>query len=54
MPRALGEAELALVEARAGDDLEIIPVDDLDEALMVLENLGGDTQAIEEFAAGNL
>lgn len=54
VPRALGEAELAEVEARAGDDLRIVPVDDLEEALEVLEGLGGDTQAIEEFAAGNL
>jgi PDZ domain-containing protein len=54
VPRALGEAELDLVRDRAGDDLQIVPVDDLDEALVVLETLGGDTQAIEEFAAGNL
>lgn len=54
VPRALGEAVLAEVEARAGDELRIIPVDDLDEALAVLETLGGDTQAIEEFAAANV
>lgn len=54
VPRALGDAELAAVRDRAGDDLQIVPVDDLDEALSVLETLGGDTQAIEEFAAGNL
>lgn len=54
VPRALGEAVLAEVEERAGDDLRIIPVDDLDEALAVLETLGGDTNAIEEFAAANL
>lgn len=54
VPRALGEAELDAVRDRAGDDLRIVPVDDLDEALLVLETLGGDTQAIEEFAAGNL
>ncbi len=54
VPRALGEAELERVRDRAGDDLQIIPVDDLDEALAVLATLGGDTQAIEEFAAGNL
>ena len=54
VPRALGEEQLALVRDRAGDDLEIIPVDDLEEALEVLQTLGGDTDAIEEFAAGNL
>lgn len=53
VPSALGDAVLADVEDRAGDDLQIIPVDDLDEALAVLETLGGNTQAIEEFAAGN-
>jgi len=54
VPRALGEDQLARVRARAGDDLQIIPVDDLEEVLEVLATLGGDTQAIEEFAAGNL
>ena len=54
VPRALGEDQLAEVRERAGDDLEIIPVDDLAEALEVLKTLGGDTEAIEEFAAGNL
>lgn len=54
VPSALGEAELAEVLDRAGDELQIVPVDDLDQALTVLETLGGDTQAIEEFAAGNL
>lgn len=54
VPRALGEDILAEVEERAGDDLRIIPVDDLEEALAVLETLGGDTEAIEEFAAGNV
>lgn len=54
VPRALGEGVLADVEARAGDDLQIIAVDDLAEALSVLETLGGDTQAIEEFAAANV
>ncbi len=54
VPRALGEDVLAEVEARAGDELRIIAVDDLEEALAVLETLGGDTQAIEEFAAANV
>lgn len=54
VPRALGPDVLADVEARAGDDLRIIAVDDLSEALAVLETLGGDTQAIEEFAAANV
>ena len=47
-------AKAAFELARAGDDLQIIPVDDLEEVLEVLATLGGDTQAIEEFAAGNL
>ena len=54
VPRALGEEILAEVEARAGDELQIFPVDNLEEALEVLENMGGDTQAIEEFAAANV
>lgn len=54
VPRALGEDVLAEVEERAGDELRIIPVDNLEEALDVLENLGGDTQAIEEFADANV
>jgi len=54
VPRALGEVILAEVEQRAGDELRIIPVDDLEEALAVLDGLGGDTQAIEEFAAANV
>lgn len=50
VPRALGEEVLALVEERAGADLEIIPVDSVDEALEVLAGFGGDVRALEDFS----
>jgi len=54
VPAAIGEEAIAEVRERAGDDLEIIPVSTLGEALAALQKLGGDTGAVEEFAAGNL
>ena len=54
VPSALGPEELERVMERAGDDLEVIPVDDLDDALEALAGLGGEVEAVEEFAAGNL
>ena len=54
VPAALGEAQLERIEERAGDDLRVIPVDDLDEALDALAELGGEVDAVEEFAAANL
>jgi PDZ domain-containing protein len=41
VPSAQGEADLAAARAVAGDDLRIVPVDDLDEALQALAELGG-------------
>jgi PDZ domain-containing protein len=54
VPANLDSRELDDVMARAGDDLEIIPVADLDEALDALAGLGGDVGAVEEYAAVNL
>lgn len=51
VPEALGEEELALLDEIAGDQLEILPVRTLDEALEVLAGLGGDVGAVDEFAA---
>ncbi len=53
VPNALNEAEIARVRERAGDDVEVIPVDDLDGALHVLAGLGGDVDAVAEFAASS-
>ncbi len=53
VPSALGEAELVEVKERAGDDLTIIPVSTVDEALRALADLGGDVDAITEYAAAN-
>ena len=53
VPLGLGEVELAAIEERAGDDLQIIPVATLDDALAALATLGGDVRAVEEYAAAN-
>lgn len=53
VPAGLREEELAAIMDRAGDDLEIIPVETLEEALDALGQLGGDVDAVEEYAAGN-
>lgn len=50
VPVELGEAELDRVRAIAGDNLEIVPVATLDEALAVLEDLGGDIDSIDRYA----
>jgi PDZ domain-containing protein len=54
IPGGLPAAELGEVMARAGDDLKVVPVDNLDEALIALATLGGEVDALEEYAAGNL
>ncbi len=54
VPAGLNPAELERVMERAGDDLEVIPVEDLDDALEALAGLGGEVAAVEEFAAANL
>ncbi len=53
VPARLPEPELEAIMARAGDDLQIIPVENLDEALVALEDLGGNTDAVEQYAASN-
>ncbi len=53
VPAGLREEELAAIMDRAGDDLQIIPVNTLEEALDALGQLGGDVGAVEEYAAGN-
>ena len=51
VPEALGPEELALVRERAGADVTIHPVRTLDEALAVLAGLGGDVDAIADYAS---
>jgi PDZ domain-containing protein len=53
VPASLPEAELERIFERAGDRLRVIPVDDLDDALAALAELGGEVGAVEEFAAAN-
>ncbi|MGI9597897.1 MAG: YlbL family protein [Acidimicrobiales bacterium] len=53
VPAGLNEAELEAVMRRAGDDLQIIPVNTLDEALEALAGLGGDVGAVSEYASAN-
>ena len=54
IPAGLPEEELERVFERAGDDLQVIPVEDLDDALEALAGLGGEVTAVEEYAATNL
>ena len=54
VPASLPEEELERIFDRAGDSLQIIPVDNLDQALEALAELGGEVGAVEEFAAANL
>ncbi len=49
VPRALGETKLAEVADVAGDDVEVVPVWTILEALDVLEGLGGNVDALDEF-----
>ncbi len=41
-------AEFDEVEARVGDEVEVVAVDSLDEALAALAALGGDIEALDE------
>lgn len=52
VPGSLDEQTLAAARERVGDEVDIVPVDDLDDALAVLGDLGGDIDALAEFAAG--
>ena len=54
VPASLPEEELERIFDRAGDSLQVIPVDNLDQALEALAELGGEVRAVEEFAAANL
>ena len=45
VPAAQGEDDIEAARSAAGDAFEIIPVATLDEALAVLERLGGDPAA---------
>jgi PDZ domain-containing secreted protein len=42
VPTAQGEADIADAQAAVGDDVEIIPVASLEEALAALVSRGGD------------
>ncbi len=50
VPSAQTEEQLAVVRERVGDDVEVLAVADLDGALDALRSIGGDVDAIEEFA----
>ncbi len=51
VPLALGEEELDKVRELAGDELEIIAVATVDEALEILADLGGNVSSLEEYSA---
>jgi PDZ domain-containing protein len=51
VPTALEEPTIERVRDAAGDDVTVIPVADLDDALQALAGLGGDVNAIDEFAS---
>lgn len=51
IPSALGEDTIARVKERAGSSVNVVPVDDLAGALEVLQGLGGDVNALAEYAA---
>ena len=53
VPANLPDEELDRVYDRAGDSLRIIPVENLEQALEALAELGGEIGAVEEFAAAN-
>ncbi len=51
VPADLGGVSLEDLEDRAGDDLRIMPVATIEEALAALEEIGGNVGAVDEFAA---
>lgn len=53
VPAELPDEELDQIRERAGDSLQIVPVETLDDALVALAGLGGEVDAVEEFAASN-
>ncbi|MEZ5376276.1 MAG: S16 family serine protease [Acidimicrobiales bacterium] len=50
VPSSQQPEELEVVRERVGDGVEVIEVDSLDAALEALGRIGGDVQAVEEFA----
>ena len=46
VPAALGDAVLDDVRDRAGSDVEVLAVDDVDEAIDALSTLGGDSESL--------
>ena len=53
VPASLGEDVIKEVRDVVDGEVEIIPVSTLEEALTALAGLGGDTEAVEKFAAAN-
>lgn len=53
VPTSLGDDEIAEVRRKVGDKVQVIPVDNVQEALNALATLGGQVDAVHEFAAGN-
>lgn len=53
VPARLGEAELEAVTDRAGENLTIIPVNNLEEALDALATLGGDVSSVDDYVAAD-
>lgn len=51
VPSALGEDMIARAQDRAGSKVKVVPVDDVAGALEVLQGLGGDVNALAEYAA---
>jgi Lon-like protease len=49
VPAALGDIVIDDVRSRAGTTVQVIPVEDIDDALEALSSLGGD---VESLAAG--
>jgi PDZ domain-containing protein len=54
VPAGLPDSEIAQILDRAGDDLEIAVVEDLEQALDALAQVGGEVDAVGEYAAANL
>ncbi len=51
VPADLGSISLEDLEDRAGDKLKIVPVATIEDALIALEEIGGNVGAVDEFAA---
>ncbi len=50
VPASQRPEELEIVRERVGDGVQVIEVESLDAALEALESIGGDVEAVEEFA----